>query len=102
MVNRFKPQKILTIHPPLGFYDYDGPSTGLDTFGEWVDEISKETEFPFKKYGIYPGSLGNYAGVERNILTLTLELPTSDPAKAKEYYDKFYPTFLRFIELSGQ
>jgi len=101
LINRFKPRKILTIHSPLGFYDYDGPSTGLDAFGEWVDKISKETEFPLKKYGIYPGSLGNYAGVERNILTLTLELPTSDPAKASEYYDKFYPAFLKFIDLSG-
>ncbi|MBN1626479.1 MAG: succinylglutamate desuccinylase/aspartoacylase family protein, partial [Deltaproteobacteria bacterium] len=102
LINRFKPQKILTMHSPLGFYDYDGASTGLDTFEEWVDKISKETEFPLKKFGTFPGSLGNYAGLERNILTLTLELPTSDPSKAKEYYDKFYPAFLKFIELSGK
>jgi len=100
LINRFNPQKILTIHSPLGFYDYDGPSTSLDNFGEWVDKISKETEFPLKKYGIFPGSLGNYAGVEHNILTLTLELPTSDPGKSLEYYEKFYPAFLKFIKLS--
>ena len=54
---------------------------------------------PLKKFGYYPGSLGNYAGHERNIFTLTLELPTSDPKQGSEYFRKFQPAFLKFINL---
>jgi len=100
LIKRYAPQKILTIHSPLGFYDFDGNSTNLEKFGEWVDSVSKETQFPLKKYGTFPGSLGNYAGNERNILTLTLELPTSNPADAHDYYNKFYPAFLKYINLT--
>jgi len=79
LINRFKPQKILTIHSPLGFYDFDGPSSNLDSFERWIETVSKETKYPLKKFGFFPGSLGNYAGHEHNIFTLTLELPSSAP-----------------------
>ncbi len=39
--------------------------------------------------GFFPGSLGNYAGQERGIPTFTLELPTANPNKAFEYWEKF-------------
>ena len=102
LIYRFKPEKIVSLHSPLGFYDYDGPSASLDSFGKWIADISQETDYPFKKFGIYPGSLGNYAGYERHILTLTLELPSSDPAKGPQYFDKFKPAILKFTELSAK
>jgi hypothetical protein len=61
--------------------DYDGPSSDLNSFEQWMEKICKETNHPLKKIGYYPGSLGNYAGHEHNIFTLTLELPSSDPGK---------------------
>jgi murein peptide amidase A len=100
LIKRFNPQKILSIHSPLNFYDFDGQSAQLDNFENWLDEISKETNHPFKKYGIFPGSLGNYAGNERDILTLTLELPSSDADKGKEYFDKFYSALFKFTSFS--
>ena len=100
LIKRFKPQKILTVHSPLNFFDYDGPSSDLDNFEHWMEMICKESNHPLKKFGVFPGSLGNYAGNERNIFTITLELPTSDPNKAKEYYQKFQPSILKFINLS--
>lgn len=99
LIKRFKPQKILTLHSPLGFYDYDGPSSDLDSFEQWLDTISKETRHPLKKFGYFPGSLGNYAGHERNIFTLTLELRSSDPGKGKEYFSKFQPMMMKFLNL---
>ncbi|MCK5286717.1 MAG: hypothetical protein KAJ59_02785, partial [Thermodesulfovibrionia bacterium] len=34
----------------------------------------------------YPGSLGNYAGNEKKIPTYTMELPTTKPSKAYDYW----------------
>lgn len=99
LIKRFKPQKILSIHSPLGLYDYDGPTSDLDSFDQWLEEISKETGHPKKKFGYFPGSLGNYAGHERNIFTLTLELRSSNPAKGQEYYDIFQVMMLKFLNL---
>lgn len=99
LINRFKPQKILTIHSPLGFYDFDGPSSDLYSFERWIDGVSKETKHPWKKFGYFPGSLGNYAGHERNIFTLTLELPSSKPDRGVEYFNKFQPAIIKFFNL---
>lgn len=99
LIKRFKPQKILSAHSPLNFFDYDGPSSDLDSFEKWMKQISREINHPLKKFGYYPGSLGNYAGHERNIFTVTLELPSSNPGQGREYFDKFQPSFLKFINL---
>ncbi len=99
LINRFKPQKILTIHSPLGFYDFDGPSSDLYSFEKWIETVSKETNHPLKKFGYFPGSLGNYAGHERNIFTLTLELPSSEPHRGGEYFNKFQPAIVKFFDL---
>jgi len=99
LIKRFKPQKILSAHSPLNFFDYDGPSSDLNSFEQWMEQICKETNHPLKKFGYFPGSLGNYAGHERNIFTLTLELPSSDPKRGSEYFQKFQPSILKFINL---
>lgn len=99
LIKRFKPQKILSAHSPLNMFDYDGPASDLNSFEKWIERISKEANYPSKRFGYYPGSLGNYAGHERNIFTLTLELPKSDPKYSSEYFRKFQPSFLKFINL---
>jgi protein MpaA len=99
LIKRFKPQKIMSVHSPLNFFDYDGPSADLDSFEEWMERMARAANHPVKRFGYYPGSLGNYAGNERNIFILTLELPTSDPALAAEYFSRFKPSFLKFIDL---
>lgn len=98
LIKRYRPQKIMSLHSPLNFYDFDdGPTSDLDSVGKWLDMISKETNHPFKKYGFFPGSLGNYAGHERNIFTLTLELPSSNPRLGAGYFEKFQSAFLKFL-----
>jgi protein MpaA len=64
-----------------------------------MEQICKESNHPLKKFGYYPGSLGNYAGHERNIFTLTLELPSSDPGQSSDYFEKFQPSIVKFIQL---
>ena len=58
-----------------------------------------KTNHPLKKFGYFPGSLGNFAGHERDIFTLTLELPSSDPGRGFEYFQKFQQSILKFINL---
>lgn len=99
LINRFKPHKILSLHSPLGFYDFDGPSFDLDHFEKWLEKISSETKYPMKKFGVFPGSLGNYAGLKRNIFVVTLELPSSNPSMAEQFYDKFNSAMTKFVAL---
>jgi protein MpaA len=100
LIDEFDPDKILSIHAPLGFLDYDGP-------GDQVPRVLTNSEAKAKKlvraisessrnyrivdYSFYPGSLGNYAGNERNIPTITLELETTEPAKMNSYWNQFKP-----------
>jgi murein peptide amidase A len=100
LINRFKPTHIISIHSPLGCYDYDGPSSDLDALVIWMKRLSKENNMPFRRYHVFPGSLGNYAGMQRKIHTLTLELPSSEPRKGPEYFDQFKGMFLSILELT--
>jgi len=99
LINRFKPTHIVSIHSPLNCYDYDGPSSDLDSIVVWMKKVSRKNGLPFRRYQVFPGSLGNYAGMERKIHTLTLELPSSSPQKGAEYFDQFRSTFLDILEI---
>ena len=92
LIEKFKPNKIISIHSPLNVLDYDGPDhLNLAEFS--VDYVKKCEELrnkvKAKTTGFFPGSLGNYAGQELGIPTITLELPTADPDKAKDYWLRF-------------
>jgi len=98
LIDEFHPKKILTVHSPLNFFDYDGPEQ--DELRQFTKEyvqsctllraaVKKQaSDYTFLNYGFFPGSLGNYAGKERGIPTMTLELPTIDASKAKLYFEK--------------
>ena len=92
LIKKFQPKKILSIHAPLNFMDYDGPSAlTLANFpSDYVKECLRLREhLKAITSGYFPGSLGNFAGQEMGIPTLTLELPSADPSKAKSYWKKF-------------
>lgn len=101
LIRKVKPQKILAIHAPLNFMDYDGPSVlSLDKFPrQYISECLKlRSRLKAVSGGFYPGSLGNYAGQEMGIPTLTLELPSADPRKADQYWKKFQTGIRTMIE----
>ncbi len=70
MIEEFKPQIILTLHAPYKVVNYDGPAEDI------ADKISKIINYPVEKNIGYPtpGSFGTWAGIEKNIPTITLEL----------------------------
>jgi len=61
----FKPDIIVSIHAPYGILDFDGPSTAPNQLGR----------LHLNLLGTYPGSLGNYAGLHKQIPVVTIELP---------------------------
>lgn len=96
LIKRYGPDKIISVHSPLTMLDYDGPNTIVDGFvdgakaHELLIQMSKDaSDYKIENYPFFPGSLGNWAGKERDIPTYTLELPTSDPAKSAQYWKLF-------------
>lgn len=72
-VEKYNPKVILTLHAPYKIVNYDGGSP-LDF--SIIEKISKIMNYPIEKSIGYPtpGSFGTWAGVEKGILTITLEL----------------------------
>jgi hypothetical protein len=64
-IESFAPDVIVAVHAPHGVVDYDGPKDGPYRLGRLYLNL----------LGTYPGSLGNYAGVQRGIPVVTVELP---------------------------
>ena len=70
LIEQVKPKLILTLHAPYKVVNYDGPA-------EYISEkIAKIIGYPVEKSIGYPtpGSFGTWAGIERKIPTITLEL----------------------------
>lgn len=66
-MERWKPNLIVSIHAPYGVLDFDGPTSPPQRLGRlYLDQV-----------GIFPGSLGNYGGVHKNVPVVTIELPSA-------------------------
>jgi protein MpaA len=92
LIKRYMPDKIISVHAPLTMLDYDGPelSESADAANELLIQMSKKAAgYKVMDYPYFPGSLGKYAGKEKNIPTYTLELPTSDPRYSDHYWNLF-------------
>ncbi len=64
-IREFQPDIIVSVHAPFHLVDYDGPPTAPEQIGA----------LSLKKLGVYPGSLGNFAGLDLQIPVVTIELP---------------------------
>jgi len=66
-IEKYKPDVIISVHAPFGVLDFDGPNDPPSRFGRLV----------YNRVGVYPGSLGNYSGVHKDIPVVTIELPNA-------------------------
>jgi protein MpaA len=75
VIEKYKPDVILSIHSPYRVVNYDGHAHEL------AEKISELNGYPVSENIGYPtpGSFGTYAGIERNIPVITLELPENVP-----------------------
>lgn len=63
-IEQFKPDLIVSVHAPYGVLDFDGPPPAPSKLGSlFLDQV-----------GIYPGSLGNFGGVDKGVPVVTIEL----------------------------
>jgi len=107
LIDEFSPSKILSIHAPLDFLDYDGPQNGemaefTKSYVEACEELKAHVQkaaksLKFYAYGVFPGSLGNYAGKQRGIPTFTVELPTVKWELAGKYFSDLEESTELFI-----
>lgn len=88
VIEEYKPRLILTLHTPYKIVNYDGPAK------EVSEKISEIIGYPVEESIGYPtpGSFGTYAGVERNIPTITLEMDE------EETIDSLYPKVKKIFE----
>ncbi|MFI3300129.1 MAG: DUF2817 domain-containing protein [Candidatus Gastranaerophilales bacterium] len=77
IIEQYRPATILTLHAPFKVVNYDGDAKEL------AEKISKIIGYPVQENIGYPtpGSFGTYAGVERSIKTITLELDEICPVE---------------------
>ena len=83
IVEKYKPELILTLHAPYKVVNYDC-SGNYDK--DILISISKIMNYPIEESIGYPtpGSFGTWAGIEKGILTITLELDENVPIKELE------------------
>lgn len=75
-IDEFQPDVIISVHAPYNLLDYDGPVPQPMRFGR----------LSLNRLGVYPGSLGNYGGLFKQVPVITIELPnaTAMPAKREQ------------------
>lgn len=69
IIEEFDPDVIVSVHAPLNLLDFDAPNRDLSPLR--IGILKKNLK------GTFPGSLGNYAGIQRGVPVLTFELPHS-------------------------
>ena len=77
IIEKYKPELILTLHAPFKVVNYDGDAKEIS------EKISKIINYPVEASIGYPtpGSFGTYAGIEKKISTITLELDEECPVE---------------------
>ena len=86
-IDSFQPDVIVAVHAPYGIVDFDGPSTPPKHLGH----------LHLNLLGTYPGSLGNYAGVQKGIPVVTVELPSAGSMPSARQQDKIWLDLLEWL-----
>lgn len=109
LIDKFHPDKVISIHAPLAFLDLDYEIPQLLSLGKLTEQQKKARDlakllsrsagnYKIRDIGIYPGSLGNYAGNERIIPTITLEMNSSNPKFVNKFWNEFSPGLFKAIK----
>lgn len=87
-MERFQPHVIISVHAPFGVLDFDGPAPVPHRFGRLV----------FNRVGVYPGSLGNYSGMHKNVPVITIELPNARAMPSDAEVRRIWQDMLTWIQ----
>lgn len=87
-IKSFRPDAIVSVHAPYGVLDFDGPRTPPRKLGF----------LNLNELGTYPGSLGNYAGVQLGLPVITLELPHSAETPTPSQSARIWSDLLTWLD----
>lgn len=91
-IEEFQPDVIVSVHAPYHLLDFDGPAEAPNKIGELY----------LHQLGIYPGSLGNFAGLNRQIPVVTLELPSAGIMPPAEQIDLMWNDLVIWLDREGR
>ena len=86
-IDSFQPDVIISMHAPYHLVDYDGPPTAPENLGGLY----------LRKLGVYPGSLGNYVGVDMNKPIVTVELKSAGIMPRQAEIDSMWNDLIRWL-----
>jgi len=87
-IAEFKPDVIVSVHAPFGILDFDGPRAAPKKFGP----------LQLNLLGTYPGSLGNYAGINKQIPVVTIELPYAGIMPKKHEINSIWMDLVKWLK----
>ena len=92
-IDEFDPDVIISLHAPYHLVDYDGPPSAPEMLGT----------LHLHRLGVYPGSLGNYAGIDMQKPIVTVELASAGIMPAKREIDRMWLDLVQWLrtQLSG-
>jgi protein MpaA len=86
-IDSFQPDVIISMHAPYHLVDYDGPPTAPENLGSLY----------LRKLGVYPGSLGNYVGIDKNKPIVTVELKSAGIMPRQTEIDTMWNDLVRWL-----
>lgn len=91
-IEEFQPDVIISVHAPYHLLDFDGPAEAPQRIGELY----------LHQLGVYPGSLGNYAGLDMQIPVVTLELPSAGILPEREQIRTMWRDLVAWLDATGR
>ena len=91
-IEEFQPDVIVSVHAPYHLLDFDGPAEAPANIGELY----------LHQLGVYPGSLGNFAGLNRQIPVVTLELPSAGIMPPAEQIELMWNDLVAWLDREGR
>jgi len=86
-IREFDPDIIISMHAPYHLVDYDGPPSAPNKVGGLY----------LRELGVYPGSLGNYFGVDKAKPIVTIELKSAGIMPTDREIDRMWTDLVRWL-----
>ena len=86
-IREFQPDVVIAVHAPYDLLDYDGPPTAPQRVGT----------LGLDRLGVFPGSLGGYAGLDLGIPVVTIELPHAGIMPSKNDIRKMWLDLIAWV-----
>jgi len=88
-IEDFKPDVIVALHAPYKLVDFDAPSR--KNAPKRIGRLYKNL------MGTYPGSLGNYAGIQKGIPVITIELPHAGIMPKQQQISRYWTDLVKWL-----